>query len=58
MAAPADVEKVVQLMRRSFYKDEPLNVAVGLMDDVETCPELEEFCLQKLRNGMCTVDGY
>jgi hypothetical protein len=56
-ATSADVEKVLQIMRRSFYRDEPLNVAVGLMNDVETCPELEHFCLEKLNNGMYTVDG-
>jgi hypothetical protein len=60
-ATTADVEKVTQMMQRSFYRDEPLNVAVGLMEDTETCPELEEFFLQKLSDGMYkymhTADG-
>jgi hypothetical protein len=60
-ATSADVEKVTQMMQQSFFRDEPLNVAVGLMDDTETCPELEQFFLGKLNDGMytymCTVDG-
>jgi len=60
-ATTADVEKVTQMMQRSFYRDEPLNVAVGLMKDAETCPELEKFFLEKLSDGMYTymytVDG-
>jgi hypothetical protein len=51
-ATSADVEKVTQMMKQSFFRDEPLNVAVGLMDDTETCPELEQFFLGKLNDGM------
>ena len=60
-ATTADVEKVTQMMQQSFYRDEPINVAVGLMKDTETCPELEKFFLEKLNDGMYTymytVDG-
>ena len=53
-ATTADVDKVTRMMQRSFYRDEPLNVAVGLMKDKETCPELEQFFLEKLNDGMYT----
>ena len=60
-ATTSDVQKVTQMMQRSFYREEPLNVAVGLMKDMETCPELEQFFLGKLSDGMYTymyiVDG-
>jgi len=60
-ATTADVQKLTQMMQQSFYGDEPLNVAVGLMKDTETCPELEKFFLEKLSDGMYTymytVDG-
>lgn len=54
-ATTADVQKVTQMMHRSFCRDEPLNVAVGLMNDTETCPELEQFFLEKLNDGMYTL---
>jgi GNAT superfamily N-acetyltransferase len=54
-ATTADVEKVTQMMQRSFYRDEPLNVAVGLMKDTETCPELENFFLEKLSDGLSLI---
>jgi hypothetical protein len=53
-ATSTDNERILQLMRRSFFRDEPLNIAVGLLDDVETCPELEQFCLETLADGTCT----
>jgi hypothetical protein len=60
-ATSADVQKVTQIMQQYFFRDEPLNVAVGLMDDTDTCPELEQFFLEKLSDGMYTymyiVDG-
>lgn len=54
-ATSADGEKVLPMMQGAFFRDEPLNMAVGLVNDVETCPELEQFCLEKLKEGMYTV---
>jgi hypothetical protein len=60
-ATTADVEKVTHMMQRSFNRDEPLNVALGIMNDTKTCPELDNFFLEKLSEGMYTymytVDG-
>lgn len=42
-------------MRNSFFRDEPLNIAVGLLDDVDTCPELEQFCLETLCDGLSLI---
>jgi hypothetical protein len=50
-ATSTDDERVLHMMRGSFFRDEPLNIAVGLVDDAETCPELEQFCLQALGEG-------
>jgi hypothetical protein len=51
-ATSTDYERVLQLMRRSFFRDEPLNVAVGLLDEDDTCVELDKFCQETLADGM------
>jgi hypothetical protein len=56
-ATPTDCESVLQLMRRSFFRDEPLNVAVGLLGEDATCPELENYCQETLAEGMGQLTG-
>lgn len=47
-----DVEKVVHFLRKFFFRDEPLNVAVGLLEGPNaTCSELEEFCVTCIPEG-------
>ena len=49
-----DSEKVVHFLRKFFFRDEPLNIAIGLLDEPNsTCPELEEFCTNCIPNGEC-----
>ncbi|XP_021942254.1 dopamine N-acetyltransferase-like isoform X2 [Zootermopsis nevadensis] len=44
----SDYEGILQLMRCSFLRDEPLHVAVGLTDEDGACLEMEKFCLETL----------
>lgn len=47
-----DSEKVVYFLRKFFFRDEPLNVTVGLLDEPNTtCPELEEYCTNCIPDG-------
>jgi hypothetical protein len=57
-ATSTDDDRVLQLMRSSFFRDEPLNIAVGLLDDVDICPELEQFCLKTLCDGKYILIAY
>lgn len=47
----SDYEGILQLMRGSFLRDEPLHVAVGLTDEDGACLEMEKFCLETLADG-------
>jgi hypothetical protein len=57
-ATSTDDETVLHFMRHSFFRDEPLNIAVGLLEDSDTCPELEQFCLDTLCDGKSVITGY
>lgn len=47
-----DVDAVMELLKKTFYIDEPLNQAVGLCADTNTCQEVEEYCLHSLHEGL------
>lgn len=43
---------MLDFLRRLFFRDEPLNVAVGLVGpDQATCVELEDYCLESIPEG-------
>lgn len=45
-------DRVVNFLRKFFFRDEPLNMAVGLLDEPNAnCTELEEYCLACIPNG-------
>ena len=47
-----DTEKVVHFLRKFFFRDEPLNVTIGLLEEPDTtCPELEEYCTSCIPDG-------
>ena len=46
-----DYDSILEFMRKNFFKDEPLNIAVRLLEDTDTCPELEQFCTETLADG-------
>ncbi|XP_039757177.1 uncharacterized protein LOC120631599 [Pararge aegeria] len=47
-----DEEAVMRLTKRTFYIDEPLNLAVGLCpSETDPCPELDSYCTSSLHEG-------
>lgn len=49
---PADKERVVDFLVKTFFKDEPLNIAVGLLQEGQRCHELEDYCTMPLSQGV------
>jgi len=48
-----DGDRIVDFLRRFFFRDEPLNVCVGLLDGPQdTCPELEQYCIDSIPDGV------
>lgn len=48
-----DNSRIIDFLRRFFFRDEPLNVCVGLLDGPEdTCAELEQYCVDSIPDGM------
>ncbi|KAF5294537.1 hypothetical protein FQR65_LT10729 [Abscondita terminalis] len=48
-----DSELVLNHLRKFFFKDEPLNIAVNLIENENSrCLELEEFSLKCLKSGL------
>ncbi|XP_053608968.1 uncharacterized protein LOC128674472 [Plodia interpunctella] len=47
-----DVEAIMDLLRRTFYVDEPLNEAVDLYTGPGSCPDLDEYCTHSLLEGL------
>lgn len=47
-----DTEPLLNFLRQFFFKDEPLNVAVKLIEFKDsTCIELEEYSLKSIKDG-------
>lgn len=51
---PKDTEKVLEHLRRFFFREEPLNIDVKLLGENgdEDCCELEEYCSQSIPEGI------
>ncbi|KDR23746.1 dopamine N-acetyltransferase-like isoform X2 [Zootermopsis nevadensis] len=49
-----DVEKVLEHLRRFFFREEPLNVCINLLGERgdEKCQELENYCIQTIPEGL------
>ncbi|KAI8432343.1 hypothetical protein MSG28_004757 [Choristoneura fumiferana] len=48
-----DEENIMKLLKKTFFIDEPLNAAVGLItSENDTCIELEEYCTHSLKDGL------
>ncbi|KAB0799470.1 hypothetical protein PPYR_07350 [Photinus pyralis] len=48
----ADSDALLGHLRKFFFKDEPLNVAVQLIEyENSTCPELERYSLKSIKEG-------
>lgn len=50
--SPADKDRVVDFLVKTFFKDEPLNIAIGLLQDGQRCYELEDYCTIPLSQGV------
>ncbi|XP_031341811.1 dopamine N-acetyltransferase-like isoform X2 [Photinus pyralis] len=49
---PADSDAVLEHLRKYFFRDEPLNLAVKLIEFPDsTCVELEEYSLKSIKEG-------
>ncbi|XP_072930919.1 arylalkylamine N-acetyltransferase 1-like [Epargyreus clarus] len=50
--SPADKERVLEFLRRFFFRDEPLNQAINLIETPESrCFELEDYAASTLDDG-------
>lgn len=47
-----DAEQAIDFLRRYFFKDEPLNVALNLLEENKTCDALENFSLKSIYEGV------
>lgn len=46
-----DKEVVINSLKQYFFRDEPLCASSGLMEEKESVIQLENFCVDLLRNG-------
>ncbi|CAH0727134.1 unnamed protein product, partial [Brenthis ino] len=50
---PEDKEQVIDFLRRFFFRDEPLNLTINLLDTPESrCIELEDYASSTLDDGV------
>lgn len=51
---PKDTEKVLEHLRRFFFREEPLNICIKLLGENgdEDCYELEQYCSQTIPEGL------
>ncbi|GLV35327.1 speck [Carabus blaptoides fortunei] len=48
-----DTDKVIQFLRKFFFRDEPLNIEQNLLEtDEDTCPELEGYSIKSMHEGI------
>lgn len=55
VATPADHDAIVDFARRFFFVDEPLTIAIRLMEGGGRCTELEDYCTESLAEGNSLV---
>lgn len=49
----ADSESVLNFLRKFFFRDEPLNVDIKLLDTPDaTCKELEDYSVKSIKDGL------
>nr|CAD7431113.1 unnamed protein product [Timema monikensis] len=53
--SPKDRDRVVEFLRRTFFRDEPLNIDVQLLgeDGKDRCAELENYSVECINEGKC-----
>lgn len=48
-----DKQTVAAFLRKFFFRDEPLNVAIRLLEESESAAKLEDYCIGFLKYGKC-----
>lgn len=46
-----DKQTVAAFLRKFFFRDEPLNVAIQLLDEIDSATKLEKYCIGYLQYG-------
>lgn len=46
-----DKETVATFLRKFFFRDEPLNVAIKLLEETDSATKLENYCIGYLQFG-------
>jgi len=46
-----DKETVAAFLRKFFFRDEPLNVAIQLLEETDSATKLENYCISYLQHG-------
>lgn len=50
-----DKQTVAAFLRKFFFRDEPLNVAIGLLEETDSAKKLENYCIGCLQYGKFTT---
>lgn len=46
-----DKQTVATFLRKFFFRDEPLNVAIQLLEETDSATKLEKYCVGYLQYG-------
>lgn len=46
-----DKETVAAFLRKFFFRDEPLNVAIQLLEETDSTTKLKNYCISYLQYG-------
>ncbi|XP_034256331.1 dopamine N-acetyltransferase-like [Thrips palmi] len=52
VATEDDAEAVIDMLKKSFFPNEPLNASIGLVGADGGCPELEAYCRVAVPTGL------
>ncbi|XP_025423942.1 dopamine N-acetyltransferase-like isoform X2 [Sipha flava] len=47
-----DKQTVANFLKKFFFRDEPLNVAIQLLEEIDSATKLEKYCIGYLKYGM------
>lgn len=50
-----DIQTVAAFLKKFFFRDEPLNVAIGLLEETDSAIKLENYCIGCLKYGKLTT---
>jgi len=46
-----DTNIVIEFLRKFFFRDEPLILAINMLEDIESLSKLENYCFHFVNNG-------